>query len=308
MARARNIKPGFFVNEKLVELPYEARLMFIGLWTLADREGRLEDRPTRIKMTLFPADAVDADDLLQQLHDAGFILRYEVDGRKYIEVTAFTKHQNPHYKEAASVIPAPPSDESPGFCPDDRNNTQDMPEVSPGNDADEEGGSRADSLNLIPDSLNRIPDTGEPPAQPEEGGDYPSNPSVHEQRFNQFWRAYPKRKSKGQAERAWNKIKPSQELTDRMVAAIAAQEKSEQWRKNKGQYIPYPATWLNSKGWLDNEDVEPSKPASEMTEAERIQAEIDEENREKRMYGAERVQWFMAKHARLDEIEKEQVS
>ena len=53
MARARNIKPGFFKNEFLADLPFETRLLFIGLWTLADREGRLEDRPRKIKMELF---------------------------------------------------------------------------------------------------------------------------------------------------------------------------------------------------------------------------------------------------------------
>ncbi|WP_461949107.1 hypothetical protein ACOKPE_14565 [Acinetobacter baumannii] len=49
MARSRNIKPSFFMNEDIIELPYEARLLFIGLWTLADREGRLENRPKKIK-------------------------------------------------------------------------------------------------------------------------------------------------------------------------------------------------------------------------------------------------------------------
>ena len=44
MPGARNIKPAFFANEFLAELPCEARLLFIGLWTLADRRGRLEDR------------------------------------------------------------------------------------------------------------------------------------------------------------------------------------------------------------------------------------------------------------------------
>ena len=54
MARARNIKPGLFSNEVIAELPAFDRLLFIGLWCLADREGRLEDRPKRIKMELFP--------------------------------------------------------------------------------------------------------------------------------------------------------------------------------------------------------------------------------------------------------------
>jgi hypothetical protein len=70
MARARNIKPSFFTNEELVELPFSTRLLFIGLWTLADREGRLEDRPKRIKMAIFPADNIDVDAALGELESS----------------------------------------------------------------------------------------------------------------------------------------------------------------------------------------------------------------------------------------------
>ena len=52
--RARNIKPGFFENEELADLPPLTRLLYIGLWLLADREGRLENRPRRIKAQIFP--------------------------------------------------------------------------------------------------------------------------------------------------------------------------------------------------------------------------------------------------------------
>lgn len=107
MARSRNLKPGFFVNDQLVELPFETRLLFAGLWTLADRKGRLEDRPKKIKIAIFPADDVDVDGSLSDLHDAGLIARYMVDDKRYIEIRKFLKHQNPHLKESASVIPAP---------------------------------------------------------------------------------------------------------------------------------------------------------------------------------------------------------
>jgi hypothetical protein len=107
MARARNIKPGFFKNELLVELPFEHRLLFVGLWTLADRAGRLEDRPVRVKMELFPADDVNVNAGLDALSDKGFILRYEVAGCKYIQILAWDKHQVPHVRESASVIPGP---------------------------------------------------------------------------------------------------------------------------------------------------------------------------------------------------------
>lgn len=105
MARARNIKPGFFRNADLVELSFEARLLFIGLWTIADRDGRLEDRPKQIKMELFPADNMDCDVLLSQLESINMIERYSHGGARVIQVVNFSKHQNPHRDEKASTLP-----------------------------------------------------------------------------------------------------------------------------------------------------------------------------------------------------------
>lgn len=138
MSRARNIKPGFYRDAALVELPIETRLLFPGLWMLADRAGRLEDKPKQIKMEIYPADNFDVNSLLQQLNDAGLVIRYEANGIKYIQIKNFDKHQNPHRDEKASTIPAPTE-----HCA----NTVQAPCKHDGN--------RADSL--IPDSL--IPDS-----------------------------------------------------------------------------------------------------------------------------------------------------
>lgn len=105
MARARNIKPGLFSNELLVELPAFDRLAFIGLWCLADREGRLEDRVKRIKIELFPCDDYDVDAGLKRLAAAGFISRYQVSSFSVIEITNFQKHQSPHGTEKDSTLP-----------------------------------------------------------------------------------------------------------------------------------------------------------------------------------------------------------
>lgn len=143
MARSRNIKPAFFLNEELVELRYEVRLLFIGLWTLADREGRLEDRPKRIKMNLFPADDIDIDEALSELGASGFVLRYEVEKVKIIQIVNFAKHQKPHHQEKDSELPPPPSTEP----------VRTLVGVNP-----------SDSLNPLTDSLNtdvRIADCGE---------------------------------------------------------------------------------------------------------------------------------------------------
>jgi hypothetical protein len=107
MSRARNIKPGFFRNDLLAECDPLARILFAGLWCIADREGRLEDRPKRIKAECLPYDDCDPDELLSQLASRGFITRYVVDSAQFISINEFGKHQNPHVKEAASAIPAP---------------------------------------------------------------------------------------------------------------------------------------------------------------------------------------------------------
>ena len=117
--RARNIKPGFFKNDALAELDFAGRLLFIGLWGLADREGRLEDRPKKVKAEVFPYDEVDVDEFLTELAKRNFILRYCVEGGRYIQIVHFDKHQNPHPREAPSTIPAPA-----GSC---QGNAQDMP-------------------------------------------------------------------------------------------------------------------------------------------------------------------------------------
>lgn len=149
MARARNIKPSFFTNDDLAEIDPLGRLLFIALWTMADRQGRLEDRPRRIKAEALPYDDADVDALLDALHERGFILRYVMSGNRYIQVCAFTKHQNPHVKEAPSTIPAP-----------------DEHGASTVQDTTQTGTSPADSLLLIPDSKNT-------PLTPLPGGEKP---------------------------------------------------------------------------------------------------------------------------------------
>ena len=107
MARARNIKPGFFTNDCLAELDPLTRILFIGLWTIADREGRAEVRAKRIKVQLLPYDDCDVNAQLCALAEAGFIYLYEVEEKQYLQVLNFNQHQSPHVKETPSTIPAP---------------------------------------------------------------------------------------------------------------------------------------------------------------------------------------------------------
>ena len=105
MARARNIKPSFFKNELLAEMDAFDRLLFIGLWCLADREGRIEDRPKRIKMELFPCDTYDVNAGLDQLTKHGFLRRYQAGDAAVVSIVNFHKHQTPHGTEKDSELP-----------------------------------------------------------------------------------------------------------------------------------------------------------------------------------------------------------
>ncbi len=111
MSRLRTLKPSFFENEDLARFSFAHRLLFQGLWTMADREGRLEDRPSRIKAKIFPYDAdTQIDPMLTDLASGAdpFIYRYTIGDKRYIAVVKFKLHQHPHVKEADSVLPPPP--------------------------------------------------------------------------------------------------------------------------------------------------------------------------------------------------------
>lgn len=107
--RNRILKEGFFRNFDLACLPPLARILFQGLWCMADKEGRLVDQPPRIKADILPYDDCDVAPFLDSLHTLGFITRYEVSGRRYIQVVNFTKHQSlTTYEKNQTVSEIPP--------------------------------------------------------------------------------------------------------------------------------------------------------------------------------------------------------
>jgi hypothetical protein len=112
MARIRTIKPSFFKDEDLSDLPVIARYVFSGLWCQADRAGRLEDRPKLLKIEILPWDDADMHAILDTLAPK-FITRYTIDGKKYIQINNFLKHQRPDPRDPASVIPENPATAQP---------------------------------------------------------------------------------------------------------------------------------------------------------------------------------------------------
>lgn len=148
MARARNIKPALFKNELLGVADPLLTILFAGLWCLADRAGRLEDRPLRIKAEIFPyRDLPLFNGYLTELQRLGFIYRYLAEELPVIQIVNFAKHQNPHKTERLSDLP-----EFQGIsvsC-----SITDKEPLS--------NGELTEAARLIPDSLLLIPDIGFP--------------------------------------------------------------------------------------------------------------------------------------------------
>lgn len=69
--------------------------------------------------------------------------------------------------------------------------------------------------------------------------------------FDRFWAAYPKKRDKMRARKAWKKLAPDMELCRVMAKALEQQKQSNDWLKDGGTYIPNPSTWLNNHRWED---------------------------------------------------------
>src|SRR3990167_1425898 len=130
--RIRYMKPGFFKNEDLAALSAMHRLCFAGLWLMADKCGRLEDRPRRIKGELFAYENVEVEPILSDLKQAGFICRYVVKEIPLIQIVNFEKHQRPHKAGPISTLPESPSSDvdSPSSDVDSPSSDVDSPSSS----------------------------------------------------------------------------------------------------------------------------------------------------------------------------------
>jgi hypothetical protein len=218
VARIRYLKPEFFSDEDIAELPFETRLFYQGLWCFADKEGRLEYRPKYFKVSIFPYDKVDIEKCLNQLSNhKPFIQIYEVDEKKYIQILKWNDHQSPHHTEKNSIFPPAP------------------PYKDKEKDKEKDKAARSE-LEVKEPSINRCLTVK-------------SNQSIEQHEI--FWKIYPKRKNKGDSEKAWLKLRPSIELQQKITQKVNQLKLSEDWIKENGKFIPYPATWLNAKGWED---------------------------------------------------------
>jgi hypothetical protein len=185
-----------------------------------DDFGRMAADAFTVKNVVLPSSRrpeSDFDRALDALHTVGLIVRYEVNGSIYLQVNQFDEHQPNLTKRTRSRFPE-----------------------FQGNS----GISEKVPLNLTESNLkesNVREENPEPALRAVDG-------------FDAFWAAYPKKKAKDDARKAWQKRRPDAALLRVILDALQQQRQSPDWQKENGRYVPFPATWLNRGQWTDAAD------------------------------------------------------
>lgn len=163
--RRREISPEFWTDEKVVGITDAAKLLFIGLWNLADREGRLEDKPLTIGFKVRPWAPSEVGGLLDELGAAGLVRRYEAAGGRFLWIPKFAEHQRIHPKEMGSRIPPCNSTASPGTPEPTAESSEIMPGSSGSSLPSGSTGPSGAAAEHVRRRLNIVDDPPLPPAR-----------------------------------------------------------------------------------------------------------------------------------------------
>lgn len=234
MGRIRTVKPDLLRHEALFEAEKASglplRLAFIGLFTVADREGRFFWAPRKLKLDVLPYDEdVDFAAVMDALASAGFVRRYEVGGKSFGCIPSFLRHQRPNIRETPSMIPPDPQFET-------------VPEVA--------APPPCTCAHMHETALHVQESAGK-------GREYKEGKGKeYSELFDRFWTAYPRHQpSRFKAFQSFERLHPDAETLNQMVAWISAAKMSDQWRDPA--LIPYATTFLNNRYWQG--DQPPSK-------------------------------------------------
>lgn len=232
MGRIRTIKPDFFTDADVLALSALDRLFFIGIWTQADKAGRLHNRPWELKLRLMPDQEYDAEAGVQALVERGFLVSYsDSKGTEYLAVRTWEDHQRPHHTEAESRLPGPDNGEV------TVKHTLSNRCLTPGREGK---GKERKEYTLVSDKtlLGGKEDDEKPPSK-----------AQYSEAFEEWYAAYPRKTQKAYAykcyQRALGRVAGSHLLERTKVFAGSPIAQT--------RFCPHPSTWLNQGRWEDDE-------------------------------------------------------
>jgi len=255
----RMLKAELMNSDRWLDLQSDShRLAYICLLPLADDFGNFEAGTRRLWRYLHARtqikDEAHAVKVLSDLMDADLIRPYKVMGTDYWHIPRFecdrryicrrvpaSEWDDPELERRAKHYSAYHKARRIESKAKKGKSDQDLTINRPRSDAVQGEGVGVGVGVYIP--TNAIDRARKKPCAPE----YPPD-------FQEFWTAYPKKKSKDAAYRAWKARRPDRAMVEVMLTALAALKSSAQWTEAGGRFIPYPSTWLNAGGWQDEID------------------------------------------------------
>lgn len=229
----RIIRDAILTSETVCSLGWAEEVFYRRLMSIVDDYGRYEANPQLLRSRCYPlqTDHVPVSDIEQwliQCANAGLVQIYNVAGKRYLQINKFGQQQR-----SASKFPQPPADDINCY--------------------------QAPANEHLDVSVFGVVDEVDIPAMPKAPPVVDKSESV-DKLFNEFWQAYPKKRAKDDAMKAFAKRKPDRALLSLMLNAIDAHKCADDWVKDSGQFIPYPATWLNDGRWNDEQTQVHSPP------------------------------------------------
>lgn len=215
----RMIYSKIWTSQQVGKLSPIARVLYVGMITLADDEGRLVGDSSYLRGQIFPYDdiaIIEVEEMRNQVEKMGLIKCYEVDDFEYIQHPNWSEYQvirGDLYKP--STLPS---------C--NGNVTKPLRKST-----------------LSKDKLSKVKI---------------SKDNKYTDDFLSFWSLYPRKVGKGATWTSWKKKKDELPDIKILLEILKKQSEQEQWTKDNGQYIPNPATWLNQSRWED-EIITPEK-------------------------------------------------
>lgn len=214
-------------SEPINALSFQAEVLFTRIIMKADDYGRYPAKSRLVRSACMPLkDGVRDADItrwLAECEKAGLIAVYEVGQKSFLEIRNFGQRM----RAAQSKYPAPDMADA-VKCPSDA------------------GHLRTNDRTCPPDSESDA-DTESETNTPQ----VPKGTGIYSPRFEQFWKEYPKRVGKGAAWKSWQRMSPVPPF-ESILSAIQKHRTSDQWKKDGGQFIPHPATWINQRRWEDD--------------------------------------------------------
>lgn len=254
MARIRSLKPEFWSDQKLARmLSRDARMLYLGLWNLADEHARCMGDPRWIKGQVFPYEddltPERVGELLDELVRARRAHRYIIDADVYLYLPRLADHQRLEPDKVPSRLPEPDP------CSD--LHTQVRADKS-APDSDESALARAFAGSREQVAGSKGQGKTSSPA-----------PSAADAEFAEFWTAYPRKVGKGHARKVWDRIAKA----TRGAVIEGARRVAADPNLPGREFIPHPATWLTRTGWED-EPFPPRNRSPSTTDA-RVAAGVD---------------------------------